>query len=174
MRQISFAIVLALVGCAQTSRDHATQSPEKIDADIDATTVDKPPADANVSRVYIDEKILSACGLDLPQAFFEFESAKLDSDDQHELTQVAECLDTGALQNTKVGVVGHADPRGTEQYNDALGMERARSVSEYLKRHGVEGDRLQLGSAGEEMASANPDDWPANRRVDVILRSVPN
>jgi outer membrane protein OmpA-like peptidoglycan-associated protein len=174
MRHISIAIVLALVGCAQTSRDHATQSPAQIDADIEATTVDKPPADAGVSRVYIDEKIIEACGLTLPQAFFEFESTNLDADDQHELAAVAECLDTGALQNTTVGVVGHADPRGTEEFNDALGMERAKSVADYLKRHGVESDRLQLGSAGEEMASADPADWPANRRVDVILRSAPN
>jgi outer membrane protein OmpA-like peptidoglycan-associated protein len=177
MRQtIIVVIAVALVGCAQTQRDLVPRNPEQIDAEIDAATAkaENPPPETETSRVYVDEKIIAACGIMLPQAFFEFESAKLGESDKHELHAVAECLDTGALKDTKIGVVGHADPRGTGETNAELGMDRAEAVADYLVQHGVEPDRVTMQSVGETMASTDPDDWPANRRVDLILRSSPN
>ncbi len=175
-RGAAVVFAVALVGCAETSRDLAPRTPEQVEAEIEASTnrAENPPDDTEVSRVYVDEKIIAACGLVLPQAFFELDSAELDAKDRAELRAVAKCFATGALADTRLGVVGHADPRGTGELNEQLGMDRAESVAAYLSEHGVDADRIQVDSAGETMASADPSDWPANRRVDIILRSAPN
>lgn len=69
-------------------------------------------------------------------------------------------------------VDGHADERGTEEYNVALGERRARVVAEYLIRLGVAQDNLHIVSFGEGQPLANESDSTAmakNRRVDFRL-----
>ena len=169
-------VAVALVGCAETSRGVAPRTPDQVDAEIEASTASSgnAPDDTRASRAYVDEKIIEACGRVLPQAFFELDSAELDAEDEAQLRIVADCLNHRALGNTRVGVVGHADPRGTGELNEGLGFARASEVAQFLSEQGVEADRMQVDSAGEAMASVDPEDWPANRRVDIILRSAPN
>ena len=78
------------------------------------------------------------------------------------------------LNNPGINIVleGHADERGTREYNLALGERRSLSVAEIMVAYGVARDRMQTISYGEERPESlehNDSAWALNRRV-VILR----
>ena len=66
-------------------------------------------------------------------------------------------------------MIGRTDPRGTEEYNEKLGQERAKSVKDYLVKAGVEAARIETESRGKDDASPAPEDWPSDRRVQIEL-----
>jgi peptidoglycan-associated lipoprotein len=69
----------------------------------------------------------------------------------------------------RVQVSGHADERGTPEYNLALGERRAKHVRDYLIEHGVPADNLTVVSYGEEMPLASGHSeaaWSKNRRAE--------
>ena len=66
-----------------------------------------------------------------------------------------------------VTVEGHADERGTREYNLALGERRANAVKDYLMTYGISGSRLAVISYGKERpvnSGSNPLAWSQNRR----------
>ena len=72
-------------------------------------------------------------------------------------------------QNSSINVVleGHADERGTREYNLALGERRANSAKDYLMTYGISSDRISILSYGKERpvdAGSNPLAWSKNRR----------
>ena len=72
-------------------------------------------------------------------------------------------------QNSTINVVleGHADERGTREYNLALGERRANSAKDYLMTYGISSDRISVLSYGKERpvdAGSNPLAWSKNRR----------
>ena len=72
-------------------------------------------------------------------------------------------------KNSKVNVVleGHADERGTREYNLALGERRANSAKDYLMTYGISGNRISVISYGKERpvdSGSNPLAWSKNRR----------
>ena len=72
-------------------------------------------------------------------------------------------------ENTNVNVVieGHADERGTREYNLALGERRANAVKDYLMTYGISSNRLSVISYGKERPvdpGSNPLSWSKNRR----------
>ena len=67
---------------------------------------------------------------------------------------------------------GHADERGSTEYNLALGSRRAEAVREFLSGFGISGDRLTTTSFGEERPAVNRSDetaWAQNRRVAFVI-----
>ena len=74
--------------------------------------------------------------------------------------------------STKVLVEGHADARGTAEYNLALGERRATSVRDYLVSLGVPAARLTIVSKGEEDPVCREDEescWSQNRRARSVI-----
>ena len=72
-----------------------------------------------------------------------------------------------------VTLEGHADERGTREYNLALGARRADAARNYMVALGVSAQRLRTVSFGKERPVAvggNPNDWAKNRRVETVLR----
>ena len=72
-------------------------------------------------------------------------------------------------KNKKLNVTieGHADERGTREYNLALGERRANSVKDYLMTYGISGNRISVISYGKERpvdSGSNPLAWSKNRR----------
>ncbi len=72
-------------------------------------------------------------------------------------------------ENSNVSVVmeGHADERGTREYNLALGERRANAAKDYLMTYGISADRITLISYGKERpvdSGSNPLSWSKNRR----------
>lgn len=73
-----------------------------------------------------------------------------------------------------ITIEGHADERGTREYNIALGAKRATSVRNYLSSHGVNASRMRTISYGKERPVAVCDDiscWSQNRRAQTVLNS---
>jgi peptidoglycan-associated lipoprotein len=107
-----------------------------------------------------------SAGGPLKDVNFAFDSYKLDSKAKGISATNAEWLK--ANPEAKARVEGHCDERGTNEYNMALGANRARAVHEYLKSLGISADRLSTVSYGEEMPldpGHNEAAWAANRRV---------
>ena len=73
-----------------------------------------------------------------------------------------------------ITIEGHADERGTREYNIALGARRAQTVRNFLAQSGVNGQRIRTISYGKERPVAVCDDiscWSQNRRAQTILNS---
>ena len=71
----------------------------------------------------------------------------------------------------KFSIEGHADERGTREYNLALGERRANAVKDYLMTYGISGSRLSVISYGKERpvnSGSNPLAWSQNRRSVTI------
>ena len=70
-------------------------------------------------------------------------------------------------KDLKFTIEGHADERGTREYNLALGERRANAVKDYLMTYGISGNRLSVISYGKERpvnSGSNPLAWSQNRR----------
>jgi peptidoglycan-associated lipoprotein len=103
--------------------------------------------------------------------YFETDRFNVDAEDQQALAQQAQYLQQ--YPNVRATVEGHADERGTRDYNLALGERRANAAKNYLVSLGVGADRVTTVSYGKERPAAlgsNEEAWARNRRaVTVVL-----
>ncbi|MBI3444274.1 MAG: peptidoglycan-associated lipoprotein Pal [Magnetospirillum sp.] len=104
------------------------------------------------------------------RVFFDFDKSSLRADAKATLDKQAAWLK--AYPNYAMTVEGHADERGTREYNLALGEKRANAVAEYLKAAGVAAARVKTVSYGKERPVAlgsNEAAWSQNRRGVTVL-----
>ncbi|MEW5850354.1 MAG: OmpA family protein, partial [Myxococcota bacterium] len=100
---------------------------------------------------------------------FGLNDAEITAEDRDRLAVAAKCL--RANSNVRIELVGHADERGTSEFNLALGERRALSVKKYLEGLGVPGAQMKTLSLGEERPVAEASDeasWAQNRRVELF------
>ena len=74
-----------------------------------------------------------------------------------------------ANPGVSIRISGHADERGSDQYNDALGQRRAAQARRYLTDNGIDGARITIVSYGEQrpaMSGADESAWARNRRAE--------
>ena len=129
-----------------------------------------------------DEPMASAAGVATPgseqdfvvnvgdRVFFESDSSELTQASRATLDKQASWL----TQYTRYAftIEGHADERGTREYNIALGARRAQAVREYLTARGVQASRMRTISYGKERPVAVCNDiscWSQNRRAVTVL-----
>jgi peptidoglycan-associated lipoprotein len=101
---------------------------------------------------------------------FDFNTYHLTSDSQHRLQRVAEVLRTHPA--VAIRVSGNCDDRGTEEYNLALGQQRAQVARKYLVDLGIAPRRIDAVSYGEERPIDNRETeeaWATNRRDEFAL-----
>ena len=104
------------------------------------------------------------------RVFFETDSTELTPQARATLDKQAQWLSNYSRYNFTIE--GHADERGTREYNIALGARRAQTVREYLVSRGVSGQRMRTISYGKERPVAVCDDiscWSQNRRAVTVL-----
>ena len=102
--------------------------------------------------------------------YFDTDKFDIDAEDQAALRQQAQYLQQFA--NVRATVEGHADERGTREYNLALGERRANAAKNYLVSLGVASDRVTTVSYGKERPVAlgsNEAAWAQNRRAVTIV-----
>jgi peptidoglycan-associated lipoprotein len=105
------------------------------------------------------------------RVFFETDSSELSPQSRATLDKQAQWLNTYS-QYGQFTVEGHADERGTREYNIALGARRAQTVRDYLISRGVATNRMRTISYGKERPVALCDDiscWSQNRRAVTVL-----
>ena len=99
---------------------------------------------------------------------FDYDSAELSSDDLNTLQAHAQYLK--ANPQAQVLLAGHADERGTREYNMALGERRANAVQAFFSSNGVKSSQLDTVSYGKEKPINEGHDesaWAENRRVEI-------
>ena len=104
--------------------------------------------------------------------YFDYDSSDLaiDSDDALDIHAEELVVKLGDNPNAVVTVEGHADERGTIEYNNALSNRRAEAVSQYLQAKGVPSRNIETISYGELKPVVEGQDetsWALNRRVVV-------
>ncbi len=109
------------------------------------------------------------------RVFFEEDKSTLNAQAQGTLDKQAKWL-TGYAQYT-ITIEGHADERGTRQYNIALGARRATAARDYLVSRGIAASRIKTISYGKERPVAVCNDnscWSQNRRAVTVLNNATN
>ena len=131
------------------------------------------PTDPNADTGQIvpgsQEDFLQTVGQFGDRIFFDTDKFNVDAEDQSTLQRQAQWL--ARYPNVRVTVEGHADERGTREYNLALGERRANSAKNYLASLGVDSSRIQTVSYGKERPQALGSDeqsWAQNRRAVTI------
>lgn len=96
---------------------------------------------------------------------FDFDRSDISDADRTNLDQKVAALN--ANQAVRIRISGHADERGSDEYNMALGQRRAAAAKRYLEDHGVASGRIDIVSFGEERGKCDGHDescWSQNRR----------
>ena len=106
------------------------------------------------------------------RVFFETDSTELTPQSRGTLDKQAQWLNQ--YNRYSFTVEGHADERGTREYNIALGAKRSQTVREYLVARGIQANRMRTISYGKERPVAVCNDiscWSQNRRAVTVLNA---
>jgi peptidoglycan-associated lipoprotein len=109
------------------------------------------------------------------RVYFDYDAYNLDAEDQRSLAGQVAWLKQ--FPSTRVEVQGHADERGTRDYNIALGERRAQAVKSYLVSQGIADNRIQTISFGKDKPldpGHNEAAWSRNRNAytNVIVEAI--
>ncbi|MGI9535532.1 MAG: OmpA family protein [Desulfocapsaceae bacterium] len=102
--------------------------------------------------------------------YFDFDSSDIRTDQVSRIEANADFLSSQA--DTNIRIEGNCDPRGTSEYNMALGERRALGAKKYLVNLGISDSRLSTISFGEERLLMHGHDelsWAQNRRADFVI-----
>ena len=116
------------------------------------------------------EDFLASVGMGRDRVFFDTDRFNIDSADMVTLQGQAQWL--GRYPTAQVVVEGHADERGTRDYNLALGERRANAAKNYLISLGIGANRIRTVSFGKERPDAlgsNEQSWSQNRRAVTVV-----
>lgn len=107
---------------------------------------------------------------DMQNIYFDFDKFNIRPNMQAAITGDAYLFNTPELKNRKIQIQGYCDEWGTDQYNYALGLKRAKTVKDALVRKGVSASRLTMISYGESRPvcknKGNAECDALNRRVE--------
>jgi len=152
----------AVVGC-KTQPEVTPPPPPPV-----TPTVTEPPAPPPPSGYTPGDLDTVEC-LRQREIYFDFDQDTLRSEFQTMLGCHAKYLQDRPM--ARITLEGHADERGSRDYNLGLGERRANTVSSALQANGGSGGQLTVVSYGEERPActqSNEDCWARNRRVEVI------
>jgi peptidoglycan-associated lipoprotein len=173
-------VVLTLNACSRRQPpaqpavlpDTAGQGQLALDARERARQDSIARAEAERSRLMrdADERNARVRAILEEMVFFDYDDSSLRRDAQEILARKVAVL--RANPSVALRIDGHADERGSVEYNHALGMRRANSVREYLTGFGIEGSRLDIISFGEDRPldpRSNETAWARNRRAEFLV-----
>jgi peptidoglycan-associated lipoprotein len=138
--------VLAMTACS--SSDEAANASGTGSDTNQTTTTDTTVASPMSENGQLSEQQLKEKALQQQTIFFAFDNATISSDYKDMLATHAAYLSSNPA--VKVTIEGHADERGTPEYNIALGERRAEAVAKYLQALGAQESQISIVSYGEE------------------------
>lgn len=104
----------------------------------------------------------------LRRVYFELDSTELDDPSRDAIQSAVQCFRRRSTP-ARLRLTGATDPRGTEEYNIALGDRRGQAVREYLLSLGVNAERISVVSVGEEFAEGTDEGgWHEDRNVTTV------
>ena len=130
----------------------------------------KPDDDATRGTIAVSNDIRKSCGMTDDDAHVAFDSAHVVDLDKKMLRTLPDCFVSGPLTGRQMSLVGHADPRGSEDYNLDLAGRRADNVKTIIIDESMNDARISTTSRGALDATGTEEvSWAADRRVDVNL-----
>jgi len=151
---------LVVTACTTTTKKTAVGKYTKIESEVQKI-------EAQIQGdVYVGTDTVGELSKGVPdRVFFATNESILTTKSRDTLRKQA----TWLRENSNVNVVveGHADERGTREYNLALGERRANAAKDYLMTYGISADRISVISYGKERpvdSGSNPLSWSKNRR----------
>ena len=166
-----FAAVLFLAACETPSDQSGTASGQG--AAGKSSSVDQGSAGTGTGTATTTAKrpLSTILTVDVgDRVFFDFDKYTLKAKAQQTLERQATFLKNNA--GVKVALQGHADERGTREYNLALGERRANAAKAYLISLGIDPNRITIISYGKErpaVAGSNEAAWSQNRRAVTVI-----
>lgn len=183
---LALLAMLFMAGCATTTDpsmdEDADQAVEETEAEREAREAEQEraqlmggadcPPTCEFPRTAIDnpESALSDRTI-----YFEFDASTVQDEYMDIIQRHAAYL--AQYPNIEVRVEGHADERGSREYNIGLGARRSDSVSRLLQVNGASNTQIETVSYGEEVPAVeghNESAWSKNRRVELVYPSVSN
>lgn len=161
---LTVAAFTALAACAKKAPEELPPAPVETARPVEAAA--PPPAPVGPAKGS-QEDFLATVAAD--KIYFDTDKYDIDAADQDILRSQAQWL--AANPAAKVTVEGHADERGTRDYNLALGERRANAAKSYLASLGVDPARIATISYGKERPAALGSDeaaWAQNRRAVTV------
>ena len=162
-------LLVAVAGCNRgTTQDDAAAAASSTSSPSTAATI-TPSSGGGASRS--PEQIATEERLRQLVVYFDYDQADI----KPEFTQMlaAHGQRLAANANSQVRLEGHADERGSREYNIGLGERRAQAVRRALSLQGAAAGQLSTVSYGEERPAATGSDeesWRLNRRVELVYR----
>ena len=154
------AVMLALLASCSSTDEEMTQS---LTSEPTTAPVQQGPSAAELAEMRKREQMLAVTVF-----YFDFDKSDLKPEARDSLTYHAQRLKENS--SMRVRLEGHADERGTPEYNLALGERRAIAVQRYLQVQGVPASQMEVISYGEERPAAQgtgESNWSRNRRVEM-------
>ena len=160
-KYISLWFLMSLVSACATTDQQGTSATDNATSSSSETAAVSSGADSE--NAVVVEPVAQLENV----FYFDYDQATLGNDVRASLDAQA-----AALRNSSVAIVleGHADERGSREYNLALGERRAKAVADYLAIQGISRARIEVVSYGEERPVAlrsNSADYALNRRVEL-------
>jgi peptidoglycan-associated lipoprotein len=161
-----FGAAVILAACATTPTETTSASKSSTSSSNTSSTVDASPKLLVQDGVYVGNETVEMLAVNVPdRVFFAYDSYSLNNVAQDTLKKQAKWLK--ANPSVTISVQGHADERGTREYNLALGDRRASSAKDFLMSQGISSDRVTTISFGKERpvkSASNSTAWAQNRR----------
>jgi peptidoglycan-associated lipoprotein len=174
-------VILVASGCRRQAPAQTPAPPPPPQAAAPATPPAPPPPPAPAAAPkpapLTEEQIFAQTTLDqlnaqrpLADVYFDYDQSGVRDDGRAPLQKNADWLKRWT--STQITVEGHADSRGSSEYNLALGSRRATAVKDYLVNLGVPQNRITVVSKGKEQpfcTTESEDCWQQNRRGHFII-----
>jgi peptidoglycan-associated lipoprotein len=164
--------VLAVTACSSSDdaasnagSETTNQSTSGSANQVDTTVVSPMDQNGQLSEQELKEQALR----ETSTIYFAFDNATIAGDYEEMLAAHAAYL--SKMPSLKVTIEGHADERGTPEYNIALGERRAQAVAKYLEALGVQADQISIVSYGEEkplLLGQSDEVYAKNRRAVLV------
>lgn len=160
---VMLSSALALAACAKKAPEEIPPPP------ADTTATPTPTPTATGPAVGSMEHFLAAVGQANSVVYFDTDRYNIDAEDSAKLQTQAQYF--SQYPSVTFTIEGHADERGTREYNLALGERRANSAKNYLVSLGIPASRIRTVSYGKERPVAlgsNEAAWALNRRAATV------
>ena len=163
-----FVISLFVLGaCSSTSE----MEDESANTESAASSSSSSSSGAGSSNQLTQEQIRAQNALRQTVFYFDFDVAEFKPGDRETLTYHAR--DLAANSAKRIRLEGHADERGTREYNLALGERRANGILNYFIVNGASRSQIEVVSYGEErpeQSGQSEQAYSRNRRVEVVAQ----
>ena len=148
--------------------------PKKI-IDEDPVKIEKKLDKVKEENVTKKDRVMEQLTANFQRVYFEVASSELNDESRAALDDNIEIMKKEL--SVHIQIQGHADERGTTEFNVALGIKRAKKIQQYFILNDIAESRIDIRSYGEEVPVAHgsfEEAWSQNRRCEFVITNTKN